>query len=105
MTAAAIASSSAIIDFHGLVLCFTRLTCADRSSGLPFCPAPPLATDSPPHAIGLRAGRDADPEHEKRWGAGAPQRSREIAGYLISGFPTGNLTRPAMPFDIPAAEA
>ena len=45
MTAAAIASSRAMIDFHGLVLRLTRSTCADTSICLPFCTrAPPFAT-------------------------------------------------------------
>ena len=48
MTAAAIASSRAMIDFHGLVLRLTRSTCADRSICRPFCTgAPPFAADSP----------------------------------------------------------
>src|SRR5437899_1092474 len=37
MTAAVIASSRAMIDFHGLVLRLTRSTCVDRSICLPFC--------------------------------------------------------------------
>src|SRR6185312_230121 len=37
MTAEAIASSRAMIDFHGRVLRLTRSTCVDRSICLPFC--------------------------------------------------------------------
>ena len=47
MTAAAIASSSAMIDFHGLVLRLTRSTRAGRPICLPFYTVlPPFAAAS-----------------------------------------------------------
>src|SRR5207237_10486072 len=74
-TAAAIASSRAMIDFHGLVLRLTRSTCVDRSCCLPFCTV--LLLSRPiraPTAIRLHAGPADDPGEQKRWGADAPQR-------------------------------
>src|SRR6516165_4448372 len=63
MTADAIASSRAMIDFHGLALRLTRSTCVSRSTCLPFCtvlllPRPVRA----PNAIRLRARLADDPE-------------------------------------------
>src|SRR5258707_13583858 len=81
MTAEAIASSRAMIDFHGLVLRLTRSTCVDRSTCLPFCTV--LILSQPvraPNRIRRRAALADHPDNEKRWGAGAPQRSCAIAG-------------------------
>src|SRR6266702_206280 len=71
MTAAAIASSKAMIDFHGLVLRLTRSTCVDRSTCLPFCTV--LFLSRPiraPNAIRRRAGRSDHPGERKALGSG-----------------------------------
>jgi hypothetical protein len=76
MTAAAIASSSAMIDFHGRVLRLTRSTCSDRSTCFPLCPR-----GSALHDYGVRLTLSAVgqarlmvPENqcqtEKHWGPG-----------------------------------
>jgi hypothetical protein len=85
MTADAIASSRAMIDFHGFVLRLTRSTCADTSICLPFCTV--LLLSRPIRALTLSGGGPRwliTPDNDKRWGAGAPQRLCAVADSLIS---------------------
>src|SRR5437773_5572802 len=66
MTAAAIASIRAMIDFHGLVLRLTRSTCVDRSICLPFCTVFLLIRSiRAPNAIRRRAGPADHPGERK----------------------------------------
>src|ERR1700738_2265498 len=72
MTAAAIASSRAIIDFQGRVLRLTRSTCADRS----ICLTSRTRGSSLRGYLvrltlsGFRRGRPDDPGELKHWGPG-----------------------------------
>src|SRR5438477_7682303 len=71
MTAAAIASSRAMIDLHGLVLRLTRSTCVDRSICLPFCTV--LILSRPvraPNGIRQRAVLADHPGQRKALGSG-----------------------------------
>src|SRR5271165_2291885 len=116
MTAAAIASTSAIIDCHGRVLRLTRSTCADRSICLPFCTRDSSLRDCPPNAIRQEARAAGLPgttgglawKGSKRWGPGrcgpVPRRLRDQGVHLMRAGPTGNLSLPPMPADMPAAE-
>src|SRR5258707_3834626 len=70
MTAEAIASSRAMIDFHGLVLRLTRSTCVDRSICLPFCTGLLLARPiRAPNGIRRRAALAGHPDNEKALGS------------------------------------
>src|SRR6266550_1892066 len=69
MTAAVIASSREMIDFHGLVLRLTRSTCVDRSICLPFCTVLLLIRPiRAPNAIRRRAGLTDHPGERKSAG-------------------------------------
>jgi hypothetical protein len=68
-----------MIDFQGLVLRLTRSTCVDRSICLPFCTVLILSRPvGAPNGIRRRAALADDPDNQKRWGAGAPQRWCEV---------------------------
>src|SRR5208283_1624279 len=83
MTAAAIASSSAIIDFHGRVLRLTRSTCAERSICLTSCTRDSSLRGCPPNAIRQEASAAGLPgttgglawQGSKRGGRAAQARS------------------------------
>src|SRR6516225_10692892 len=71
MTADAIASSRAMIDFHGLVLRLTRSTRAGRSICLPFCTLLLLSRlIRAPNAIRSGPARPMTPENDKALGSG-----------------------------------
>src|SRR5215469_3455533 len=71
MTADAIASSRAMIDFHGLVLRLTRSTCAGRSICLPFCTLLLLSRlVRAPNAIRSGPAWPMTPENDKALGSG-----------------------------------
>src|SRR5258707_12575989 len=106
MTAEAIASSRAMIDFHGLVLRLTRSTCVDRSICLPFCTGLLLAR--PFVRLTLSGGGPAlpiTPETQERWGAVAPQSSCEMATTIFRGLLDGKRSLSEMQLDTPEAEA
>src|ERR1700722_5993425 len=108
MTAAAIASRRAMIDFHGRVLRLTRATWADRSICL-SCTRDSSFRATRPNAIRREAGGAGRPgtttePRNKCWGPAGPQHLPDLDDYLISGGPTGNLSLPPMPFEMPAAD-
>src|SRR6478752_9902567 len=81
MTAAAIASSRAMIDFHGLVLRLTRSTCVDRSICLPFCTVLLLIRPiRAPNAIRRRAGLADHPAEREAPGSRCSPALLAIAG-------------------------
>src|SRR5882762_6085063 len=80
-TAAAIASSREMIDFHGLVLRLTRSTCVDRSICLPFCTVLLLIRPiRAPNAIWRRAGLADHPGARKAPGSRCSPALPAIAG-------------------------
>src|ERR1700722_2038948 len=108
MTAAAIASRSAMIDFHGRVLRLTCATFADRSICL-SCTRRSSFRVIRPNAIRQEGAAPDLLAQRQALGSGPyrprPQRLRDRGTYLISGLPTGNLSFPStMPLETRANE-